>query len=177
MNEEEINELEELLKEAEKEYRVTLTRNEVLYLDDSLTLMIEREMMNPTDGTQLSTMRAVVPSASLPVPLELVDKIAMGVLYTTDSDHLGIDVELNFDSSELYLLREIAHSFIKIGNEPVGYNLKKKIYGALYADQYKTNKLTDTLTKDILSKNEGAVATAVPLLYDAPEIEKTSDES
>ena len=147
MNEEELNELEDIFKEG-KQYNLVLTRNEVLYLDDSLTLMIEREISNH-EGTQLSTMRAVIPSAQLPVPIELVEKIAMGVLYTTDPDNGGMDVELKFDSAELYLLREVAQSFIKIGNEPVGYNLKKKIYSELFSEEYKTNKLTDVLTKDI----------------------------
>ncbi|SVE08611.1 uncharacterized protein METZ01_LOCUS461465 [marine metagenome] len=173
MNDEELNELEELLNHEIREFLIILTRNEVLYLDDSLTLMIEREVSNH-DGTQLSTMRAVLPTAALPVPLELVDKIAMGVLYTTDPDNLGMDVELKFDSSELYLLREITQSFIKIGNEPVGFNLKKKIYGALYSEEYKTNKLADTLTKDIvLTSNDPPLVNLARPLYDAPNDAET----
>ena len=70
---------------------IKFTRNEILYLDDSLTLMIEREMFHPSEGMQLTTMRVVLPSAPLPVPIELIDKIAMGVLYTADPDNTGKD--------------------------------------------------------------------------------------
>lgn len=135
----------------EEELEITLTRNEVLYLDDSLTLMIEREMASASEGMQLSTMRQVIPSAQLPVPIEIIDKIALGVLYTTDPDNVGKDVDLIFVASELYLLRELCQSYVKIGNEPVGYNLKKKIYSVLYENEYKTNKLIDTITLDMLT--------------------------
>ena len=146
----------------EEELEITLTRNEVLYLDDSLTLMIEREMASASEGMQLSTMRQVIPSAQLPVPIEIIDKIALGVLYTTDPDNVGKDVDLIFVASELYLLRELCQSYVKIGNEPVGYNLKKKIYSVLYENEYKTNKLIDNITSDILTNKTEAPIVHTP---------------
>lgn len=147
------NEIEDHELLEEKEYYISLTRNEVLFLDDSITLMIEREMINPSEGTHLSSMRVVAPTAQLAVPIELVDKLAMGVLYTTDPDNVGKDVELLFQASELYQLREIAQSFVKVGQESVGFNLKKKFYSALFKDEYKTNKLVDELTIDTVLNN------------------------
>lgn len=157
----------------EDELQVTFTRNEILYLDDSLTLMIEREMVSASDGMQLSTMRQVIPSAQLPVPIEIIDKIALGVLYTTDSDNLGKDVDLQFVPSELYLLREVCQSYVKIGNEPVGFNLKKKIYSVLYEHEYKTNKLIDSITSDMLTtKTETPLAQPTNQAYNGWTTEK-----
>ena len=146
----------------EDDLLITFTRNEILYLDDSLTLMIEREMASPSEGMTLSTMRQLLPSAQLPVPIEIIDKIALGVLFTTDPDNAGKDVELVFVASELYLLRELCQSYIKIGNEPVGYNLKKKIYSVLYENEYKTNKLIDNITSDLLTNKTEAPIVHTP---------------
>ena len=58
--------------ELEEElHPIYMTRNEILFLDDSLTMMLERE------GTQenVMTMRAMMPSAYLPAPVSLIDKI------------------------------------------------------------------------------------------------------
>ena len=155
---------------------IKFTRNEILYLDDSLTLMIEREMFHPSEGMQLTTMRVVAPTAPLPVPIELIDKIALGVLYTADPDNIGKDAELEFVASELYLLREICQSYVKVGNEQVGYNLKKNIYGALYADEYQTNKLLDSLSKDLELKDAKSIAPHLvglsEVVYDDGEPEK-----
>ena len=43
------------------------------------------------------------------------------------------------------MLREICHSYCKVGNEYVGYNLKRKIYQVLYSDTYKTDKTVSNL--------------------------------
>ena len=137
--------------DSEKEIR--LTRNEALYLSDNVTLMIERDI---TEAMHIGSMRNVAPSAPLPVPVELIDKIGMALLYTTDSDHLGKEYKGMFDFNELYLLREIAQSFVKVGNEQVGYNLQRKIYSALLEDKYQENKkfdrLLDTNTDEALDK-------------------------
>ena len=113
------NEFEDLLNSNES-FTVTLSHNEVLYLDDCLTLMIERAYENPMEsGVHTSTMRSILPTASLAVPIELMEKIGIGVLYVTDPDHRGKAVDLAFDVSELYMLREIAQSYIKVGSEQV----------------------------------------------------------
>ena len=69
-------------------YTIDLSRNEALYLDDCLSLMIEREL-TPEGIISHTSMRQVIPSAQLAVPIELIDKIALAVLYTTESDNVG----------------------------------------------------------------------------------------
>ena len=128
---------------------LTLSHNELLYLDDCLTLMIEREYENPMEsGTHSATMRNILPTAPLAVPIELVEKIGMGVLYVTDEDNVGKDAEIEFDIPELYMLREITQSYIKVGNEPVGFNIKRKLYKAMYAKKYEDIKQLDRIITD-----------------------------
>tara|TARA_B100001750_G_scaffold247566_1_gene273771 strand:- start:2401 stop:2892 length:492 start_codon:yes stop_codon:yes gene_type:complete len=131
-----------LLELEDREREVSLSRNEALYLSDSVTLMIEKDTQ---DGIAIGTMRAVSPSAPLPVPIEIIDKVGMAVLYTTDPDNIGKDYWTTFSYNELYLIREICQSFVKVGNEQVGFNLKRKIYKALLKEQYEGEKLANQL--------------------------------
>ena len=128
---------------------LTLSHHEILYLDDCLTLMIEREYENPLEtGTHMSTMRNILPTAPLAVPIELIEKIGMGVLYVTDEENEGRNVEISFDASELYMLREITQSYIKVGDEPVGYTIKRKLYKALYSKKYEKAKTINRMIVD-----------------------------
>ena len=131
-----------LLEIEDRERELSLSRNEALYLSDSMTLMIEKDTQ---DGIAIGTMRAVSPSAPLPVPIEIIDKVGMAVLYTTDPDNIGKDYWSTFSYNELYLIREICQSFVKVGNEQVGFNLKRKIYKALLKEQYEGEKLANQL--------------------------------
>ena len=131
-----------LLELEDREREVSLSRNQALYLSDSVTLMIEKDTQ---DGIAIGTMRAVSPSAPLPVPIEIIDKVGMAVLYTTDPDNIGKDYWTTFSYNELYLIREICQSFVKVGNEQVGFNLKRKIYKALLKEQYEGEKLANQL--------------------------------
>ena len=46
-------------------FPIAMTRNEILFLDDNMTMLIEREgAMNDT----VTTMRMLIPSAQLPAP-------------------------------------------------------------------------------------------------------------
>jgi hypothetical protein len=47
------------------------------------------------------------------------------------------------------MLREVAHSYVKVGDEPVGFNLKKKIYTLLYDAQYQETKFFDNVLDGI----------------------------
>ena len=50
------------------------------------------------------------------------------------------------------MIREIASSYIKVGEEPVGYNLKRKVCEVLYkeeVEQEENNRLVSHLLKDI----------------------------
>ena len=130
-------------------FEISLSRNEALYLDDCLSLMIEREPMDH-GMSMTTTMRQVLPSAQLGVPIELIDKIALAVLHTTDYDNRGREHKIKCIASELYLLREVSQSYIKIGQEPVGFNLKRKIYQALFQNQYDAGqKLAKLIGEDI----------------------------
>ena len=134
---------------SENFYVVKLSPNEVLYLDDCLTLMIEREYESPLEsGMHMATMRSVLPTAPLAVPIELIEKIGMGVLYVTDPDNAGRDVEITFDIAELYTLREVTQSYVKVGAEPVGFNIKRKLYQALYSKKYEDVKKLNYLISD-----------------------------
>ena len=129
----------------EELYPITMTRNEVLFLDDSMTMLIERDhYMRP-----VTPMRMLVPSATLPAPVSLIEKIGLGVLHATDPEQDNPTVVIHLDATEIYMLREICYSYSKIGREQVGYNLKRKLYQALYKEEYdrdlKINKLLQSV--------------------------------
>jgi hypothetical protein len=92
----------------------------------------------------------MMPSAYLPAPVTLIDKLGMAVLRITDPDKtedVGTTIHLN--DTDIYMLREICHSYCKIGREHVGYNLKRKLYLVLYADTYNRDKQVDKLLSTI----------------------------
>ena len=124
---------------------INMTHNEVLFLDDSLTMMLERE------GTQepITTMRVMVPSAHLPAPVSLIDKLGMAVLRITDPDNRGGGTVIHLNDTDIYMLREICHSYCKVGREYVGYNLKRKLYLALYNEFYQRDKQIDKLLSTV----------------------------
>ena len=111
---------------------LTLTRNEALYLDDSLTMMLETNQ-----GDIFSTMRPLIATAQLPAPVDLIEKIANAVLYTLDIENRGQEAEILVNDGDLYCLRELAQSYIRIGDEPVGFSLKRKVCDLLYGDLLK----------------------------------------
>ena len=113
-----------------------LTPNEALFIDDSLTMMIDGAMM-------FSAMRHLVASAQIPAPLDLIEKIAVAVLFTMDDDNAGLLAEVNLNDGDLLYIREICQSHVIIREEPVGYNLKRKIYMALYGTEYKLGRQLD----------------------------------
>ena len=125
----------------EDTHSIEMTHNEVMYLDDSLTMMLER---NET-ADSVTTMKPLIPSAQLPAPVTLLDKIGMAVLDVTDPEHKGETTLIQLNDSEIYMLREICPSYAKVGKEYVGYSLKRKLYLALYSAVYETNKIADTL--------------------------------
>ena len=108
---------------------LSLTRNEALYIDDSLSLMIERE---PLGDPRIGTMRLQLLSAPMGAPIDLVDKITYAVLYTTDDENKGKEAQVPVSDEDLYILREISQSYVKVGSEMVGYNLKRKLYSLLH---------------------------------------------
>lgn len=120
---------------------INMTVNEILFLDDSLTMMIERDAVQDS----VTTMRAISPTGYLPSPVSLIDKIAMAVLSVTDPENRVKGTVIHLSDTDIYMLREITHSYVKIGREQVGYNLKRKLYLSLYADHYTREKKIDAL--------------------------------
>jgi len=120
---------------------VYMTHNEVLFLDDSLTMMIEKEGMQDA----VSTVRTLMPTAYLPAPVTLIDKMAMAVLRITDPENTDGGTVVHLNDTDVYMLREICHSYCKVGDEFVGYNLKRKLYIALYSEFYERDKEVDKL--------------------------------
>ena len=126
----------------------SLSRNEALFLDDSCTLMVERE----ADEQRIYSMRPVQMTAGLAVPLNLMDKIGRAVAYTTNPQNQGKEYSFIIDLSEIFMLREVASSFVKIGDEAVGFNLKRKICDLLYSDELEQETRdvqVDQLLKDV----------------------------
>ena len=59
---------------------IVLTRAEALFLDDTLTVMTDRETMSGIAG-----IRPLGASAMMAAPPDLIDRIGMAVLLTTKS--------------------------------------------------------------------------------------------
>ena len=136
----------------EELYPITMTRNEILFLDDSMTMLIEHDGYT----SAVTTMRMLVPSATLPAPISLIEKIGLGVLHVTAPEQDNPNTIIHLDATEIYMLREICYSYSKIGREQVGYNLKRKFYQALYQEEYnrnlKINKLLDSIEETIITE-------------------------
>lgn len=124
---------------------IYMTRNEVLFLDDSLTMMLEKESNQET----ITTMRVMMPSAHLPAPVTLIDKLGMAVLRITDPENTTGGTVVHLNDTDIYMLREICHSFCRVGREQVGYNLKRKLYLALYDEFYQRDKQIDKLLSTV----------------------------
>jgi len=143
----------EEFEECEELKDLTLTHNEALYLDDSLTMMLER------DGDYgFTTMRPLIASASLPAPVTLIEKIAKAILFTLDNNNQGEPATISVNDGDLYLLRELTQSYVKIGGEFVGYNLKCKVYGLLYGDSYQQDKQVDAMLSSALSDHRDSIS-------------------
>jgi len=131
--------------EEEIEKAMFLTRNEALFIDDSLSMLIERE---PRDE-RLGTVRPMAPTAGIPAPMDLLEKIGKAILFTTDPENNGEPASVLMSETDLYMLREITHSYIRIGEEAVGYNLKRKICILLYSTEYERDKTADRLIAQV----------------------------
>ena len=135
--------------DEEEVQTLMLTRDEILYIDDNLTMMIEKENSRGGDN-QFSTVRPVIANAGLPAPVELLEKIGLAVLQVTDEDDVWEgNISVPVTPTDLYMLRELARSTIKINGRFVGLELKKKLYKLLYADEFKVEKNVEKLLADV----------------------------
>ena len=131
----------------EQTHPIFMTHNEVMFIDDSLTMMLET-----AQGDVYSTMRPLTASAQLPAPVDLIEKIANAVLYTLDIENRGQEAEILVNDGDLYCLRELAQSYVRVGDEPVGFNLKKKIYTALFGTEYNLGRQLEDVLEGFTSQ-------------------------
>ena len=136
----------------EEEIKVLeLTRDEVLYIDDRLTMMIERDGRSEN----FTTVTPISANAGLPSPVDLLDKVGMAVLQATEEDYdRETLISLPVTPTDLYMLREIAKSSIKLNGNFIGLSLKRKIYKLLYEEEYKTDLTFKRLLSDVNLEGE-----------------------
>ena len=86
---------EEILIEFKE---ITLTKNEILYLSDSITLLMEH---TSEQGRIHMPARQLMPSAGVPVSVDLIQTIGMGVLIATDPKNVSQEATLSFNLADL----------------------------------------------------------------------------
>jgi len=134
---------EEILNE---ERVLFLTRNESLYLSDNMTLLMEH---TPEMGKLHVPARQLMPQASVPVPIDLIEKIGIAVLQATDPKSETKVAEIVVTVADLFLLRECCQSFVRVGREAVGFNLLRKIYTSILERDIQERSFIEDLTVGI----------------------------
>jgi len=120
----------------EPEYKLRLSVKEVLFIDDSLSLLV-----NAADQSRTVALRTMMPSNTIGSPIDLIQKSGLAVLeITARSFPKSGRVTVEVSDMELLILREIAKSHILLGDDVVGLSLKTKVYEALYGEVYKAEK-------------------------------------
>ena len=125
---------------------LVITKNESLFLSDSLTLLMEHTQ---DQGRIHVPARQLMPSAGVPAPIELIEKVGLAVLVSCDPKNETAQSKLIVSVADLFLLRECCQSFMKINNEMVGYNLLRKIYSAMLEADVKERSFIEDLTAGI----------------------------
>ena len=137
---------QEFVEQLESLKVLTLTRAEALFLSDSMTLLLEHDK---DDKSYQIPARQIKASATVPVSLEMITRVGLAVLLTTDPQNQSRTTEMPTSMSELFILRECCQSFITYGDELVGYNLIRKIYKLLLEDDFKQRKFIEKITSDL----------------------------
>ena len=112
--------------------KVIFSRQELMFIDDSLTLIRPDEDEEFDDRPRL-VFRTLAPSAGTAAPLELLNIIGAALLDAHEKELNSLEPTSTVDLSEefLWVIREVAHSGVRYGDEPTGYNVKVKIHEAL----------------------------------------------
>ena len=133
----------------EVEYKLRLTIKEVLFIDDSLSLLV-----SSTEQSRTVALRTSMPSNTIGSPIDLIQKIGLAVLEITSRGFPknGL-VTVEVSDMELLILREIAKSHILLGDDVVGLSLKTKVYEALYGEIYKEEKAVDFFHTELQKTN------------------------
>ena len=135
--------------------QIELTKNELCFVDDSLTL--HREL----DDSDLSKYvhRVVAPSAGAAASAELLSKLGGALIESHEQQRAGKHAKapVELTEPELWLLREISNSNAIYNKEPVGLNIKLKIHKALreiYAGSILDEIPDSTIEEQGYDKNE-----------------------
>ena len=123
--------------------QLKVTRNELLHLSDSVTLLMEH---SSDQGKFHVPARQLMPSAGVPVPIELIQIIGMGFVSLADKNNTSDTTILSLTIGDLYLLRECCQSFHKVNDEFVGYNLLVKIYDLILEEAIMERKFINKIT-------------------------------
>ena len=72
-------------------------------------------------------------------------------LFQRDADpaNAGKPAPISVSDTDLYMLRELSISYIKVGTEQVGFNLKCKIAKLLFEKSYQQGKTADRLLSEV----------------------------
>ena len=131
---------------AAHEKTIILSKNEGLYLNDSLTLLIA----HPTNQQTLSIpVRGIQGNAGFAGDDVLILKLGEAILDITSPTNKAGFGEISLSVEELFLIRESCQSYVLFNNEPVGYNLMKKIYKALLEEDIEKKQKFDNLLSDV----------------------------
>ena len=84
--------------------------------------------------TGLTSARPVTQTAALPVTIDLVKKIGHAFIYLNNQEDESKKALVELDETDLLSLRELSQSYIKISEENVGINLKRKVLKLLLED-------------------------------------------
>ena len=125
---------------------LSLTRNEALYLSDSITLLME---ITPESGKMQIPSRNLLPQGTVPVPVDLIQTIGMAVLLTTQDKWTLEEAKILVSTADLFLLRECCQSYIKVNQEYVGFNLLRKIYALILEKDLQERNFIEDITRDV----------------------------
>jgi hypothetical protein len=154
----------------ESMYELRLTLKEVLFIDDSLSLLVSTE-----DQSRTVALRTGMPANTIGSPIDFIQKIGMAVLeITTRSFPKNGKVSVFVSDLELLILREISKSHILLGDDVVGLSLKTKVYEALYGEVYKKEKALGFLHTELSKTNPELVRYLDGI--EEPRVEKPKGE-
>jgi len=133
-----------------KTFEIDVTRNEALFMSDSMTRIVK--IPDGWEGGSL-TLRSTSQSAFIVAPESLMIKVGRAIAFLTKTELMErkvecfsqvemVEVEVNkgktyslvLEEYEAWLLWEVAQSYLKVGDAPVGYNIKKKLSKVMYGE-------------------------------------------
>ena len=116
--------------------KVSLSKEELLYLDDGLTLLTEVD----SDAPKLQVGRHLAPMAVSVATVDLLLKLGSALVYLADE---GIEEkEIDLTEDEMWCIREVSQSNAVYFEKQVGLSIKIKVYRSLL-QMYTENVLAD----------------------------------